>query len=109
MQPYLRTRQEQDRRARISGLVVTIAVHALAVVFCLTAGLKYLIPPPPETSLLITFEEESRELERPTPTRVGRQPQAEEVDPTRPVELVQKAESPYVSDRPNKTDRKSVV
>ena len=103
MQPYLRTRQEQDRRARVSGLVVTIAVHALAVVFCLTAGLKYLDPPPPETSFLIDFEEEVQEPEKPVQARVGRQPQAEEVDPTQPVELVQKAESPYVSDRPNKT------
>lgn len=103
MQPYLRTRQEQDKRARLSGLAVTVAVHALAAVFCVTAGLKYLDPPPPETSFLIDFEEEIQELEKPDPAKVGRQPQAEEVDPTKPVELVQKAESPYVSDRPNKT------
>ena len=40
MQPYLRTRQKQDKRARTTGLIVTGAVHALAAVFCLTAGLK---------------------------------------------------------------------
>ena len=103
MQPYLRTRQEQDRRGQWTGLAVTVAVHAIALVICLTAGLKYLDPPPPETSFLIDFEEELQEVEKPVATRVGRQPQAEEVDRTKEVELVQKAESPHVSDRPNKT------
>jgi TonB family protein len=103
MQPYLRTRQQQDKRARTTGLVVTGAVHALAAVFCLTAGLKYLDPPPPETSFVIDFEEDVLEPETPVQTRIGRQPQAEETDPTKAVELVQKAESPYVNDRPNTT------
>ncbi len=103
MQPYLRSRQTEDRRARWTGLAATVAVHVVAVVFCLTAGLKYLDPPPPETSFLIDFEEEVLENETPVETRVGRQPQAEETDPEKPVELVQKAESPHVNDRPNRT------
>ena len=103
MQPYLRTRQTEDRRGRWTGLAATVAIHVLALVFCLTAGLKYLDPPPPETSFLIDFEEELAENETPVETKVGRQPQAEETDPEKPVELVQKAESPHVNDRPNKT------
>ena len=103
MQPYLRSRQTEDKRARWTGLAATVAVHAVAVVFCLTAGLKYLDPPPPETSFLIDFEEELVENATPVETKVGRQPQAEETDPEKPVELVQKAESPHVNDRPNKT------
>ena len=103
MQPYLRTRQTEDRRGRWTGLSATVAIHVLALVFCLTAGLKYLDPPPPETSFLIDFEEELAENETPVETKVGRQPQAEETDPEKPVELVQKAESPHVNDRPNKT------
>ena len=103
MQPYLRTRQQEDRRGRISGLVVTVAAHALAAVFCVTNGLKYLDPPPPETTFLLEVEEEVQEPEKPVEVRTGRQPQAEQADPTRPVELVQKAESPHVNDRPNRT------
>ena len=103
MQPYLRTREKQDRRARWTGLAVTGVVHALAAAFCLGAGLKYLDPPPPETSFVIDFEEEVLEPEKPVQTRVGRQPQAEETDLSKEVELVQKAESPHVSDRPNRT------
>ena len=103
MQPYLRSRQTEDKRARWTGLAVTVTIHVLALVFCLTAGLKYLDPPPPETSFLIDFEEEPVENETPVETKVGRQPQAEETDPEKPVELVQKAESPHVNDRPNRT------
>ena len=97
MQPYLRSRQTEDKRARLTGLAATVLVHVLVLVFCLTAGLKYLDPPPPETSFLIDFEEEVLEDEKPVATKVGRQPQAEETDPTQPVELVQKAESPHVN------------
>ena len=103
MQPYLRSRQTEDKRARLTGLAATVLIHVVALVFCLTAGLKYLDPPPPETSFLIDFEEEVLEDEKPVDTKVGRQPQAEETDPTKPVELVQKAESPHVNDRPNRT------
>ena len=74
MQPYLRSRQTEDQRARWTGLAATVAVHAVALVFCLTAGLKYLDPPPPETSFLIDFEEELVENETPVETKVGRQP-----------------------------------
>lgn len=103
MQPYQRTREQREKNANVSGIAITLVVHALALVVLLTSGLKYLDPPPPErTSLLIEFEEEIQQ-EKPLPTRVGRQPQAEEVDVTKPVELVQKAESPHVNDRPNTT------
>jgi TonB family protein len=51
---------------------------------------------------VIEFEEEE-DMAKPVQTRVGRQPQAEEVDREKAVELVQKAESPHVNDRPNVT------
>jgi TonB family protein len=103
MQPYQRTRQQRDKRANVTGILVTVVVHALALVICLTSGLSYLDPPPPErTSLVIEFEEELFQ-EKPTPTQAGREPQAENVDVTKPVELVQQAESPVVKTTPNTT------
>ena len=103
MQPYQRSRLKREKDSNVTGLVVTLVFHILLAVVLLTSGLTYLDPPPPErTSLLIEFEVE-QEQEKPTPTRTGRQPQAETVDLTKPVELVQKAESPYVNDRPNTT------
>lgn len=104
MQPYQRTREKREKTANVTGVFVTLGVHALALVVLLTSGLKYLDPPPPErTSLLIEFEEPEEMEVKPLESRTGRQPQAEEVDPEREVELVQKAESPHVSDRPNVT------
>ncbi|MBR1569340.1 MAG: TonB family protein [Bacteroidales bacterium] len=103
MQPYQRTREQRDKTANVTGLLVTAAVHAAALVICLTTGLRYLDPPPPErTSLVIEFEEEAV-VEKPVPAQAGREPEAQETDLTKPVELVQKAESPQVSDRPNTT------
>ena len=103
MQPYQRTRQQREKKSGVIGLLITLGFHALALVVLLACGLTYLDPPPPErTSLVIEFEEEDVP-DKPVITRVGRQPQAEEVDVTKPVELVQKAESPYVNDRPNTT------
>ena len=103
MQPYQRTRLKGEKQSNVTGILVTLVFHALALVVLLTSGLKYLDPPPPErTSLLIEFEAEPEQV-KPAPTRTGREPQAETVDKTKPVELVQKAQSPYVNDRPNTT------
>ena len=103
MQTYLRTREQRERNAIVTGILATVVLHGIALVVCLTSGFTYLDPPPPErTSLVISFEDE-QEMEKPLPAKVGREPQADEVDPEKPVELVQKAESPHVNDRPNKT------
>ena len=103
MQPYQRTQEKREKVAGATGLAVTLMVHGVALAICLTSGLTYLDPPPPErTSLLIEFEQEE-EVAKPVQTSIGRQPQAEQVNREREVELVQKAESPYVSQKPNVT------
>ncbi|MBR1659108.1 MAG: hypothetical protein IJ705_02165 [Oscillospiraceae bacterium] len=69
MQPYLRTRQQQEGRSRTTGLLVTAAIHVAAAVFCVCTGLKYLDPPPPERTpdwlgrLLDRFSPERLETE----------------------------------------------
>ena len=104
MQPYQRTQRQQEQRAGLTGLAVTLGVHALALVALLTSGFTYLDPPPPERSSLVIEFEEELEMEKPMPSRTGRQPQADEVDVTQPVELVQRAESPHViPEKPNTT------
>ena len=103
MQPYLHTRDQQEKNARTGGIIVTVALHVALALVCLFTGLSYLDPPPPErTSLLIEFEPEEEHV-RIHQSRTGRQPQADEVDRTREVELVQRAESPYTNPRPNTT------
>lgn len=101
MKPYLRERAAEGRKSTAMGIVLTAALHGIALAFCGFTGVKYLYPPPQEQTFLIDFEEETQP--RAEPVRSGRQPQAEEVDRTKPVELVRRAESPYPSGKTNKT------
>lgn len=100
MKEYLKERHIRERNSRISGIILTLAGHAAAFVAVSFSGLSYIYPPPEETSMLIDFEqEEVQQTER------GREPKSEEVDLTRPVELVQRNESPAVRTAENLTPR----
>lgn len=101
MKQYLREREREAKVSTTTGIVLTVAVHLVVLLSCAFTGLKYIYPPPQEQTFLIDFEEET-----PDPVkrqRQGRQPQAEDVDKTKPVELIQRSESPVKSDRANKT------
>ena len=92
-------RQKRERNARITGITMSVLAHACALVLVSQSGLKYIYPPPQEQAMLIDFSEEPELVQEPQ----GREPLAEETDLTRPVELAQQSESPYVADRPNET------
>ena len=94
-------REKRERSARITGIVMSVIAHACALVLVSVSGLKYIYPPPQEQAMLIDFSEEPEMVQEPQ----GREPQAEEADPSRPVELAQQSESPYVADRPNETQQ----
>lgn len=90
----------RERNAKITGIAMTAVLHLCALVLVSFSGLKYIYPPPQEQSLLIDFSEEPELV---TQQLQGREPLAEEVDLTRPVELAQKSESPVAADRENLT------
>ena len=101
MKQYLREREKEAKVSTTTGIVLTVAVHLVILFSCAFTGLKYLYPPPQEQTFLIDFEEEEQQqIKR---QAIGRQPQAEDVDKTKPVELIQKSESPVKSDKTNKT------
>lgn len=85
----------------IIGLTLTVLVHAGAFAFVSFSGLKYLYPPPQDSSFLLEVEriEESPIKE----IRKGKEPQSENVNKEEAVELVQKSESAYESKAPNLT------
>ena len=95
MKEYIRERQKQQQVSTGVGIGLTVAAHILACVFFAFNGIKYIYPPPVEESFVIDFQEE--EQIKPRPARRGWQPTAEEVDRTKPIELIQKSESPYKS------------
>ena len=101
MKQYLRVREKEAKVSTVTGIVLTVAIHLVILLSCAFTGLKYLYPPPQEQTFLIDFSEDEP---APVPRQaIGRQPQAEEVDITKPVELIQRSESPVKSDRTNKT------
>lgn len=100
MEPYLIERQKQERLSLVTGIVLAVAAHVLASVLLVFNGVKYIWPPPQESSFVIDFSEE--EPLQNIITR-GTQPRAEEVDLTRPVELVQRSESTYQGTAANLT------
>ena len=93
MKEYLRERQQRERTSSVIGIALAAAVHVLACVLCVFTGFKYLYPPPPETTFLLDFSEQTEEQYR--QHFRGIQPQTEEIDRTKPVELVQRSESPH--------------
>ena len=92
MKEYIRERERQERTSRIVGGGLALGISLCAVLFCSFTGFKYIYPPPQENTFVIDFTEE---IENVVQHRDGRQPQAEEIDLSRPIELVQRSESPY--------------
>jgi len=94
MKEYIRERKVQERKSRVTGVVLTVALHGILVAGAFNSGLKYLDPPPPENTFLMDFSDEQEPVEIKRQYR-GSQPRSEEVDKTKPIELIQKSESPY--------------
>ena len=95
-------RNDNEHKGNVIGVIMTTVAHLCLLALVSFTGLDYIYPPPPESTFLLDFQEE----EEPAPMiqeHHGRQPQAEEVDKEKPVELVQKSESPVVSKKPNLT------
>ena len=101
MKQYLQERQKRERISLLTGVVLTVGVHVLAAAFLVFNGVKYIWPPPAESSFVLDFSEEDEPV--PIVQQRGNQPSAEQVDPTRPIELVQRSESPYEGSSRNLT------
>lgn len=74
------------------GIVFTILAHGVAVAAVSMNGMSYLWPPTEDDQFVLDFVEMEAE-----PVRYSRQPVAETVDKTKPVEVVQKSESPITA------------
>ncbi|MBR1574407.1 MAG: hypothetical protein IJ652_06125 [Bacteroidales bacterium] len=106
MASYRQEREKQLKVARGTGVLLTVGVHVVLAVFGVFSGVKYLYPPPPEQTFLIDFTEP--ETVRPRQVRNGSQPQAEEVDRTRPLELVQRSEAQEQGKKANEAPEATV-
>ena len=94
-----KTGSQGERKARLTGVILTVTLHVCALALVSFSSLKYIYPPPEEQSMLIDFSDDISVMEQ----YYGSAPRSETVDLDRPVELAQRSESPFESDAPNLT------
>ncbi len=98
---YRRDNGTEARTSKITGIAVTVAVHAAlvaAAAFSDLGALTTLYPPPQEQSMLIEFEELKPEAIR---EKAGREPQAVEIDRSKPMNLVQQSQGQFTGKSQN--------
>lgn len=107
MEQYLREREKQARRSRVTGAALTVSAHLVLIACCFFMGFTYLDPPPPEQEqILIEFDEP--EIEKPKQTWDGTRPQAVEPDPTKDINLVQRSEAQNEGTKSNEAPEATV-
>lgn len=99
MERYREDRKKTGRVSDVTGVVLTLAVHLCALLCLGFTGLKYIYPPPQEKTVLIEFEEITRQ--DPIQVRTGTQPQAPDADPEKDINLVQKSEAQMPGEKAN--------
>ena len=107
MEKYRQEREKQEKLSRVSGGILTVAVHVVLIACFFVTGFTYLDPPPPErTPIVIDFSEP--ELEKPKQTWNGSRPQVEQPDPSKPINLVQQSEAPLEGSKANEAPESTV-
>ena len=107
MEKYRQERERQARRARVSGGILTVALHVGLLVCFFVTGFTYLDPPPPEkTPIVIDFSEP--EPMKPKQIWNGSRPQVEKPDPSKPINLVQKSEAQLEGTKANEAPEATV-
>jgi hypothetical protein len=107
MEQYLKERERQERRSRVTGVALTVSMHIALLICCIFAGFTYLDPPPPEQEqILIEFEEP--EIRKPKQTWNGTRPRAVQPDPTKDINLVQRSEAQNVGSKTNEAPEATV-
>lgn len=99
MKKYLEERSRKERVSKVTGVVLTLAAHSTLLVFGAFTGFKYIYPPPEEKSILIEFDEVTES--DPLKVKTGTQPRANEIDRTRPIELVKQSEAQFEGHKQN--------
>ena len=106
-QQYIKERERQEKLSKRGGVVFTMIVHAAFFVCFFYSGFTYLDPPPPEQEqILIEFDEP--QIQRPRQTWNGSRPQAIKPDPSKAINLVQRAEAQHEGTKSNEAPEAAV-
>ena len=101
MKTYWDIQAHSAKIGTIVAIASTVIFHVGLVIVCVTSGLTYLDPPPPEQSILIDFSETDIQEHLRTRTVYGLAPRAVEPDKTKPVNLVQRSEAQEIGKKAN--------
>ena len=107
MKQYQEEQRRRERRARVTGVALTVLLHCALFGCCFLMGFTYLDPPPPEKEdILIDFEEIQRQ--KPRQTLDGSRPNAVRPNPEEEVNLVQKSEAQHIGTQTNEAPEAEV-
>ena len=107
MEQYLKEREKQEQKSRVTGVALTVLLHVALVICCFLTGFTYLDPPPPEQEqILIEFDEP--EIQKPRQTWDGTRPRAVEPDPTKDINLVQRSQAQNEGTKSNEAPEATV-
>lgn len=95
----LTKQQRQAKEGKKIGMALTIAFHVVLLFVLGVTGFKLVYPPPAEKGILLEIPIE--EVPQKAVQRKSPEPRAPEPDPTKEVNIVQKAKAPLQSDKSN--------
>lgn len=100
MKEYLQKREKSRKISNFCGIAVTVFIHAAAFAGVSMTGMTYFWPPSEENTFLLDFTEEIE----PQEIKFDKEPVSPKPDMEKPVEVVQKSESPItVAEAKNET------
>lgn len=97
MKEFMSNREKSRNISNILGVSLAVGIHLAAALLISFNGLTYIYPPPEESSFVLDFTNDFEQIE----SVYGKEPVAEEIDRTKPVELVRRSESPIQDMTPN--------
>jgi hypothetical protein len=100
-----RYKEEKDKSKAI-GVAVTIVAHLLLLLICFNAGFNAVYPPPQEKGILMEFNQD--EEIKPIQMQPGKEPRAENADPSKEIKLVQRSEGQLKSTKPSNSTATTV-
>lgn len=85
--------EKEEKGSRLTGIIMTVVLHACALTLVSFTGLKYIYPPPEEKTILVDFEEAV-----PPPRTQEPEYEGEHVNTEKPVETARSAEESPATD-----------
>lgn len=96
---YIEEQYRQRFNSSVFGAALAVGINLCIMLICSFSGLKYIYPPPEEKTMIIDFEQQEAPVIK--VKRQGREPSAENVNPEKKLELVQKSEAQYKGTKQN--------